>query len=280
MNIKTLTPHDATPEVEALATPTTPTIYIGAEAFRDTHFVMDACPDHEVGWLGAVKEVDDGDYLIDRIFLFEQEVSAAHCEMSAEAIGKWFTARLANDPEAKSYLSRIRFWGHLHPGGMDSPSTQDEEQMKVFAHNSYFIRGIFTRQGHCKFSFFDYKQGYRIDDTPWALHMGELFANTARRAEIEAEIKEKVTVETPWVGKGSRGSWVFGSLGAASKLVDDLVGEVPKHFGHFGYDAEDTPTGDPDDEVIKKYSSYEMPARYHDKDDEESAKRRKKGGKR
>ena len=64
--------------------------------------------------------------------------------------------------------------------------------MQLFAHNKYFIRGIFSRQGNCCFTFFDYERKIKFVDCPWQIHI-QIDDDEARRKEISKEIKKKVS---------------------------------------------------------------------------------------
>ena len=208
--IQPLTPHEASPVVERLGVEeSVPTILLSLEAYRDTHCIIAASGTDEIGWLGTVRLLGDERYLIERLFLFSQHVSGSHCEFDQTDVGTFWSDMLQADPANKAVLNSIRFWGHLHPGDMTSPSGQDEHQMELFAHNTYFIRGIFTRKGICKFDFFDYKRGVKIVDCPWSLYWGD----EKRQQEIDEEVAEKVRgasfhsgYRKPKIGKGKKGS--------------------------------------------------------------------------
>ncbi len=167
---------------------TTPTIALSLPAYIDTNHIIAAAGSDEIGWLGSVKKNGDT-YLIEQVFLFRQEVSGGHCEFDAASLGRFYAEMLKADPANKSLLNRILFWGHLHPGDMTEPSGQDDNQMDSFAHNPYFIRGIFTRGGKVVFTFFDYGNKLKIVDCPWELAVPD----DDRRATIAQEIREKVT---------------------------------------------------------------------------------------
>ncbi|MBI2633237.1 MAG: hypothetical protein HYW78_02485 [Parcubacteria group bacterium] len=84
---KSLVPHNAEPKIEILAG-SAPMIYLSLEAYRDINYIIEAAGEDEIGWLGSVKILKDNVYCIDRIFLFEQEVSGAHCEFESKDLGK------------------------------------------------------------------------------------------------------------------------------------------------------------------------------------------------
>ncbi|MDP3985253.1 MAG: hypothetical protein Q8P82_00680 [bacterium] len=184
--MRVLSPHGADPSIE-LIEPVIPRIILGFEAFRDTNLIIEASPVHEVGWLGTVEKLDSSIYRINEVFILAQEVSGTHCEFTPTGLAEFYQG-FAATVEGRKQLGSLLFWGHLHPGNMVDPSGQDEEQMVQFNHNECFIRGIFTRNGQCKFTFFDYKRGIKIVDCPWTVDFG----NAARREEIRAELVEKV----------------------------------------------------------------------------------------
>jgi hypothetical protein len=190
------TPHAATPTLETIAD--APTILLSVNAYRETSYIIEACDDNEVGWLGTVKEIKDKTYLIENVFLFEQKVSSYFCEFDQKGLGRFYTKMIKGGN--KSLVSSILFWGHLHPGNMTDPSVQDDDQMDLFAHNTFFIRGIFTRLGKCVFTFFDYKRGLKIIDCPWNFYVEE---DEARCLEIQKEMKAMVHVENVQVRKKS-----------------------------------------------------------------------------
>jgi hypothetical protein len=186
--VKPLVPHEAETRVEVMTEVQPPTILLSLESYTDIHYIMEGAGSNEVGWLGTVQKLDDNRYLIGRVFLFDQRVSGTHCEFDQGSIGKFYADMLKQDRANKAVLSSILFWGHLHPGDMIEPSGQDDEQMELFAHNPFFIRGIFTRGGKCVFDFFDYTLKVKITDCPWLMHLGD----DDRRKTIVDEIKAKV----------------------------------------------------------------------------------------
>lgn len=180
-------PHQAKPEVELLAERKIPTIFLSLPAYQDTYLIIKESGDEELGWLGTVKRLDDDAYLIERIFLFEQDVSASHCNFDQKDLGKFWLEMLKRDPANREMLNSILFWGHLHPDNMTEPSGQDEDQMEVFKHNQFFIRGIFTRGGEGRFTFFNYALGYKVTDCSWRIWA----ENEERQNVLAAEIQEK-----------------------------------------------------------------------------------------
>ena len=168
-----------------------PTILISHEAFRDIKFILESCPDHEIGWLGTVENMEDNEYLIKDIFIFEQEAGPGHCDLDAKEIGKFCYELLKKDEKNKDIVPKLLFWGHVHPGSFAEPSSQDDAQMKAFSDNPYFISGIFTRGGKWTFTFFDYENKREYHRCVWKLS----FYDPKRKEEIVNQVKEKVKVK-------------------------------------------------------------------------------------
>jgi hypothetical protein len=192
-----------------------PTILVSLEAYRDMNYILEESGREEIGWLGSVQETEDGEYLIDNVFLIKQTVSSAHCEFDQNSVSQFYVEMLKTDPANKELLNRILFWGHAHPGSWVGPSLQDEDQMELFAHNKYFIRGIFSRQGNCCFTFFDYERKVKFVDCPWQIQI-PVNEDEARRKEISKDIKKKVSHE------GGFGLWP--KTGKRDWLKDPISG--------------------------------------------------------
>lgn len=168
-----------------------PTILISHEAFRDIKFILESCPEHEIGWLGTVLKLSDEEYLIKDIFIFEQEAGPGHCDLDAKEIGKFCYELIQKDEKNKEIVPTLLFWGHVHPGNFSEPSSQDDNQMTAFSDNPYFIRGIFTREGKWTFTFFDYENKREYHRCVWKLS----FYDPKRKEEIVNQIKEKVKIK-------------------------------------------------------------------------------------
>jgi hypothetical protein len=197
-----LTPHTPETKVERMGDSPIPSILLSIEAYRDIQYIMDESGREEIGWLGSVRETEDNKYLIEKVFLFKQTVSFGHCELDQNNVSQFYVDMLKENPANKPLLNSILFWGHVHPGDWVGPSRQDEDTMELFAHNKFFIRGIFSRSGHCSFTFFDYERKLKIVDCPWSVYIAD---DDARKKKIAKEIKEKVS--NSYVGGGYISPW-------------------------------------------------------------------------
>lgn len=165
---------------------TEPKIFIAPEAYGDMLAIAENSGSDEIGWLGTVTELGGGQYLVDGIHMPAQSVHGATCELTEEGLSQLLTELAQTDFDA---CERMLFWGHVHPGNGTSPSGQDESQVNQFSHNDWFIRGIFGRQGRAEFTFFDFKNGVRWNDVPWAIYCP---VDENRQARWAAEVAAKV----------------------------------------------------------------------------------------
>ena len=159
----TFTPHAFETTLEDV-----PTIYISEQAFKDMMIIVGEVKT-EVGWLGDVQKLGS-DYLINEIFITEQEVSMGTTEMSVEGMAK-LCQKLVKREDAEEICNNLKFWGHSHVNMQVEPSGTDDQQMEKFSYNDFFIRGILNKKGEMKFWLYIYEYGLMIEDVPWMIHI-------------------------------------------------------------------------------------------------------------
>ena len=162
--------------------PVIPTVFVRPLALFKM-FVYVGSIDLEVGWLGICRKKKTN-YVIEDVFLFDQEVSYGHTEISTET------------------LNNTRFWGHSHGAGGTSPSSRDNEQMQLFdaLRSPFFVRGIFNRGGDVTFGVYDYENNMAYHNVPW-ISTGEKLPDMEvlnriyleLRAEMRARVVRKST---------------------------------------------------------------------------------------
>lgn len=170
-----------------------PKVFITREAFsRMWHFVDIA--NEEVSWLGSAVVLPGGDFLIEEVFLLEQEVTSVSTTLSTEGQATLVEELLANREDGMDIVNKLLFWGHSHVNMGTSPSTQDEDQMDAFKENDcpWFIRGILNKCGRMEFTLFLWEEGIRINDAEWSLYER---VDEDLRQEVEDEFKEKVSTK-------------------------------------------------------------------------------------
>lgn len=185
-----------------------PRILLTRGAYDTQYYIVDEAPE-EVGWLGTVKR-EGMNFLIEEVFLFEQEVSGTQTKLDEEAVGKFF-AELASQPGGIEKANSIRFWGHSQHHMGTNPSGSygaddygDLAQMFRFGDAAdYFVMGIFDKAGHIRFDIYFYDLGVKVEDVEWNLYEPE---QAGLRERIKAELKAKVRrAPTPVVAVGFGG---------------------------------------------------------------------------
>lgn len=194
---KKFTPHDFTTKVELVAG--LPRVLVSREAYEDMYLLADECRE-EVGWLGTVRRMGP-DFLIEEMFLFEQEVHGTTCEITPDGLAAVATELLSSRPNGMDVANSIRFWGHSHVNMGTTPSGQDESQLQELAASceDFFIRAILNKGGRMEFTLVLSSIGVVIRDAAWELY--EPAADDARRQrwqrEIAAKVREKISVPLP-----------------------------------------------------------------------------------
>jgi len=189
-----LVPHQFKTEKLLLEQVTEPQILLTPQVHSDCQLLVQLAGSDELSWLGTVQEIGSGNYLIDKFYMIGQEVHFATTEMTTDGLGEFLTALADTDEDA---CNRMLFWGHVHPGDSTGPSPQDEDQMAMFAHNDYFIRAIFGRNGRVEFAFFDFASNLRWNDVSWQVYHP---IDTTRREYWAAEVAAKVKKTYTYVG--------------------------------------------------------------------------------
>ncbi len=202
------TPHAFAAQV-AFIEGDVPKIFVSRDAYSKMYHFVDI-GEEEVGWLGTAYQTRLGNFVIDEVFLVEQEVSAAQTELSEDGQAKLAQHLIDTYEDGVEKVNRLRFWGHSHVAMPTNPSAQDEKQMEVLRANGcpWFIRGILNKRGRMQFDIFLWESGVKIVDAAWSIYNQVDYTN---RHGIEAEFKEKV-VSRPYSYHSAHasGSWAKG----------------------------------------------------------------------
>lgn len=172
------------------------TVFITPEGHSRMWHLVDMA-EGEVGWFGTVKTVPGG-FLIEEVFLMEQEVSAAQIDVSADGLAKLGMYLMETRDDGVDLVNRLFFHGHSHVYMGTTPSLPDERHMEEMRSNGcpYFIRAILNKHGRMEFTVFLWEAGLNvaIKDVPWAIHSP---IDESMRAGLEAEFREKVSKTMP-----------------------------------------------------------------------------------
>lgn len=180
----------------------------------------------EVGWLCEVIECEDKTYLINDVFILEQDVHATTTEINTAGLTKFADELLAREDGVEVW-NRIRGWGHSHVNMGVSPSGQDNAQMNLFTANGceYFIRLIANKKGIMEIAFFDYRVGVNYSDVPWSIAQDEYVVEIDEQIEklykeIEAYQKaQRVKYEEPIKAELAQKVKQLGGYGGAYKYT-------------------------------------------------------------
>lgn len=191
--------------------------------------------DEEVGWLGAVERDLNGDFYIEDVFLFEQEVNSATCEITPEGLAKVADELLGRE-DGMELVNSIRLWGHSHVNMGCFASAQDETQMHVFEEGKpeFFIRLIANKNGEMKFTLMDYERQLRVDDVSWEVYHT---MPTGIDKSIEEELKTKVRKKSGVVVYGGGASDSY--KGYNSKYYGEDEDEYYDGYGYKQYNIYD-----------------------------------------
>ena len=126
--------------------PDAPIVYFTPEVFATMEHIVNKSP-LEVGWMCLVQKITEESYIIDRVIIPEQEVSAAETDINHDALAKVYLELVEEGEDP----SRMYAWFHSHVNMGVSPSPQDENQISEFLETCpIFIRGIMNKAGDMK----------------------------------------------------------------------------------------------------------------------------------
>lgn len=206
-----------------------PRILVSREAYEDMFVLVDECK-QEVGWLGSVDRIGS-DFLVKEVFLFDQEVHGATCELTPDGLAAFATEILSSRRDGMEVANSLRFWGHSHVNMGTSPSGQDESQLRELANScgDFFVRAILNKNGRMEFTIIMVSIGVVIHDAAWELY--EPQADEVRRQKWQAEIASKVKEKTFALPIGYSpvdGGHYWGG-------EDEVVSAPIRGFSHNGY---------------------------------------------
>lgn len=178
----------------------TSVVYVSPEAHNTMVAYVGYC-NYEIGWYGTVDVLADGKLLVDAVYLFPQEVSAATTETSGQDQNKFIMKLFEkyDTEKAGDIINRLRLWGHSHVNMATNPSGTDDNQMINFADNlinsdtPFMIRLIMNKRGDVRYDIYDYAMNIAYMDVPWMLYDDVL--NNPEETVID-EIKSMVELRT------------------------------------------------------------------------------------
>ena len=162
-----------------------PTLFINNDAYLKMQEYI-AQSKKEIGWLGTCSRKDN-DYIINNVYLFDQEVHETTCEITEEGLNK-FALELMEKPNGMDIWNNIRLWGHSHVNMGILPSSQDNKQLDFFLKNmkeGFFIRYIGNKKGEIGLQIVDIDKNIILDETEISI----------KRVMTEEDVKQIVSLE-------------------------------------------------------------------------------------
>jgi hypothetical protein len=177
-------------------------IILGREVYDQIMYYVNKT-NFEISGLGAV-EIIDGFPVVTKVYLLDQENSAAETEMDGEAITK-----LMYEHHISGHPGELKFWWHSHVNMSVFWSTTDMTTIGELTENGWFIHGVFNKD-------YDYKFAYTtndpcpimVDDIEMEIDenlvnssilsiLGDLAVeNKKLEGEYDSEFAAKVTIKT------------------------------------------------------------------------------------
>ena len=167
-----------------------PTLFINNDAYLKMQEYI-AQSKKEIGWLGTCSR-QDNDYIINNVYLFDQEVHETTCEITEEGLNK-FALELMEKPNGMDIWNNICLWGHSHVNMGVLPSSQDNKQLDFFLKNmkeGFFIRYIGNKTGEIGLEIVDIDKNIILDETEINIKRVMTEEDVKQIVSLEEEIKE------------------------------------------------------------------------------------------
>lgn len=164
-----------------------PQVLYTPEAWASIWYLVQTAP-KEIGWLGMVDTLDNGDYLITDIHVPKQTVTGTETDMDDDDVGELYSRLLMEGRDT----SKMFYWGHSHVNMGVTPSGQDEEQVDEYLEDCpIFIRGIYNKQGSQKVDVYDRDADVCYECVESAMQIPDELVET-----LDTVIKENVKERT------------------------------------------------------------------------------------
>lgn len=164
-----------------------PIVYYTIEVFKMIEYIVFK-QDKEVAWMGLVEKLSDTEYLIYKLYIPTQVVSATSVDISENAIAELVNKIMdeGHDP------SELRYHGHSHVNMDVYPSIIDQQHMAEYVESAdYFIREIRNKKNKNKVDIFDKNQNKVFHCVNAEIY--ELLQEQKFYDELDAQMKQQIT---------------------------------------------------------------------------------------
>jgi len=209
-----------------------PTVIISHKAHSKMWSLVQEC-DIEISWLSSVTVTDDGDYVIDDVYVPKQTCGHATTEISSDGEAEMIMEMMNSGQTSE--INKLRCWGHSHVNMHVSSSGTDETQTQSFIDrfNDFFVRFIGNKDGELSCHVYMIDKGVVLNEPDIkVLKSDEEFEDDYTDWAID-QIEEKVT-EQVYTYNHARGGQ-FGDIGGDAYPYEDYYGG----YGWSGVDGYD-----------------------------------------
>ena len=163
-----------------------PVVFYTIEARQTINHLVESTS-FEVAWFGLVREETPNEFVVYKIYIPEQEVTAASVDITADAVAE-IANQILDDGEDPSHM---RYHGHSHVNMTVDPSGTDQEHMLDYIQDAdWFIRSIHNKKGSERVDIFDKR--VMLTHQCVASEVYEFAQTEEWFHKLDAEIKRKV----------------------------------------------------------------------------------------
>lgn len=179
-----------TPVFDSLKKSTEPAVVVFSDKAMAKMMGLVMMCGKEVAWHGSTRRLGTGRYIVDDIYLYPQDVSAASVNVTDERYGNWCVEEIMNNIER---AEARHFHAHSHVNMATFPSAVDrdyqDDTIEMLADDGYYIFMIVNKGLNCWFKIVD-----RIDGVYYETCGHNITINTESNGlqEICKEYVEKV----------------------------------------------------------------------------------------
>ena len=180
----------------------------------------------EISGLGRIEKDSQGNMVVTKVYLLDQENTSATTDIDAQAMAKLMY-------ETREDKGNLNFWWHSHVNMATFWSGTDMATIKQFGKNGYLLATVFNKQGDHRTAYFqggtDFLPELFIDqiDTKFT-HIPKLAETTVWEAEFNTKCKSKTFTHT---GKSWADDKKWGNYG---QYGFDLYGDDDDDFDYYG----------------------------------------------
>jgi proteasome lid subunit RPN8/RPN11 len=167
----------------------------------------------EVSGLGRIQRDTNGDMVVTKVYLLEQENSAVTTDIDPDAVAKLMY-------DSREDAGDLNFWWHSHHTMAAYMSGTDVDTIKEFGKNGYLVATVFNKRGEMFTAYYQGNNGFvpeiYMDKIPTEV---TYYPTQEQRDRWEAEHKEKCTTRQWPVSKysGVAGKKQHGNKGKKRK---------------------------------------------------------------